>query len=110
MPTFELIGLLAAGALGWLWFDSFKTHEAAMQAARRACESEQLQLLDDTVALASLRLARNEDGQLLLRREYKFEFSDTGNNRRNGSAVLLGHRVIVVNIGLRLVTANTTLH
>lgn len=110
MPTFEIISLILLGGLAWLWMDSFKAREAGMQATRLACESENLQLLDDTVSLASLRPGRREDGQLLLRRVYAFEFSDTGDNRRKGSVVLLGNRVLVVNIGLRLVTEGTVLH
>lgn len=110
MPTFEIFSLILLGLLAWLWFDSFQAREAAIKSARFACETESLQFLDETVALASLRPVRNEEGQLVLRRVYKFEFSDTGDNRRNGSTVLLGHRVVVVNIGLRLVTSNTTLH
>ena len=110
MPTFELLGLLAVAGLAWFWFDSFKAHEAALGAARFACQSEQLQLLDETVALAALRPVRNEDGKLAMRREYRFEFSDTGNNRRRGSLVLLGHRVVVIHIGLRLASSTTTLH
>ena len=110
MPTFELFSLIVVAALAWLWFDSFQAREAAIGAARKACQSEQLQLLDETVVIASLKPVRHEDGQLMWRRVYKFEYSDTGNNRRPGSLVLLGHRVVVINIGLRLVNANTTLH
>ena len=110
MSAFSILSLVFLGGLAWFWFDSAGAREAGIKAARSACESENLQLLDDTVFSDSMKLARNDDGQLLLRRVYKFEFSDTGNNRRNGSVVLLGSRVLVVNIGLRLVTADTVLH
>lgn len=110
MPVFEITSLIILGALAWLWLDSFKAREAGIRAARTACDSENLQLLDDTISLSSLRPGRNDDGQFALRRVYAFEFSDTGDNRRKGSVVLLEHRVIVVNIGLRLATANVTLH
>ena len=79
-------------------------------AARSACQSEDLQLLDDTVAISSLRLARNDAGRLLLQRVYDFEYSDTGDNRRNGSVVMLGHRVAVLNVGLRLLPPQRALH
>jgi len=49
-----------------------------------------VQLLDDTVAFAQLRLARDAEGRLRVRRTYGFEFSDTGNNRRRGAIVMLG--------------------
>ncbi len=109
-PTVELVGLLVLGGGAWLWFDSLKARDIGIDAARTACASEGLQLLDDTVSVASLRPARNEDGRLVLRRVYAFEYSDTGDNRRRGSVVLLGHRVVVLNIGLRLVPADRTLH
>jgi len=37
-----------------------------------------------------MRLARDGDGQLKIARTYTFEFSDTGNNRRDGAIVMLG--------------------
>lgn len=110
MSAFDIFSLIVLGGVAWLWFDSSGAREVGIKAARFACESEDLQLLDDTVAIAGLKPLRNDDGRVVLRRIYKFEYSDTGNNRRNGSVVLHGHRVVVVNIGLRLVPADTTLH
>ncbi|HEX8986744.1 MAG TPA: DUF3301 domain-containing protein [Rhodocyclaceae bacterium] len=109
MPV-ELLGLLALGALAWLWYDSMKARDAGIEAVRAACQAEGLQLLDETVSIAGLKPARDENGRLALRRVYAFEYSDTGDNRRRGSIVLLGQRVLVVNIGLRLVPDDRTLH
>ena len=72
--------------------------------------SRGLLLLDATVSIASLKLARDEDGRLKLQRAYDFEYSDTGDNRKKGGLVLLGHRVIVLNVGLRPVPGGRTLH
>ncbi|HYK15964.1 MAG TPA: DUF3301 domain-containing protein, partial [Burkholderiales bacterium] len=69
-------------------------------AARAACTAEGLLLLDDTVAIANLKLKRDDDGHVKLQRAYDFEYSDTGNNRLKGSVVLLGHLVMLLNIGL----------
>lgn len=110
MPGFEFIGLLVLAGLAWLWFDSLKARDAAIASARTACEMEGLLLLDDTVAIASLKPARDGEGRLQLRRVYEFEYSDTGNNRLRGSAVLLGCRVLIINIGLRLVPDERSLH
>jgi len=110
MPGFELISLLVIGGVVWLWFDSLRARDSAIAAARAACNTEGLLLLDDTVAIASLKPARDGDGQLGLMRVYEFEYSDTGNNRRKGSIVLQGHRVLIVNIGLRLVPDERVLH
>jgi uncharacterized protein DUF3301 len=76
-----------------LWADSLRVRERAVQAGRSACERYHLQLLDDTVSFARFRLKRNEDGQLRIARTYTFEFSDTGNNRRQGAIVMLGGEV-----------------
>jgi hypothetical protein len=101
MDFLELLGLLLLVATAWLWLDSLKAREAAVAAAKAACVSEDLLLLDDTVAIARLRLARDGDGVLRIQRIYGFEYSDTGNDRHTGSVVMLGSRVLVINIKLR---------
>jgi len=83
--------LIVAGAI--LWADSLKARERAVVAGRSACERYRLQFLDDTVAFARMRLARDDEGQLKISRTYTFEFSDTGNNRRHGAIVMLGAEV-----------------
>lgn len=110
MPGYELVGLILLCALAWLWYDSLKARDAAITATRKACEQEDLLLLDDTVAITSLKLARDGDGHQKLRRVYEFEYSDTGNNRRKGSVVIQGQRILIINIGLRLVPDERTLH
>lgn len=109
-PTLELIALVVLGGVVWLWFDILKARDIGISAARAACESDGLQLLDDTVSIASVRLTRNDDGRLALRRIYAFEYSDTGDNRRRGSVVLLGHRVIGLDLGFRVVPSGRTPH
>ncbi len=103
MPVLEIFSLLLLGALTWLWMDSLKAREACLPAARRACEAEGLLLLDETVAIASIRPLRNEDGRLALRRVYRFEYSESGNDRKQGSVTLQGHRVVACYIRPRLV-------
>jgi uncharacterized protein DUF3301 len=89
----ELAAILAIGGGILLWIDSLRARERAVRAGRLACERYELQFLDDTVSFARLRLARNEEGELRISRTYTFEFSDTGNNRRQGAIVMLGGEV-----------------
>lgn len=89
----DILVLVVPVAIGWLWFDSLRARESAIRAARLACAADGVQLLDATVALASLRLQRGDDGWVALRRIYRFEFSDTGNNRLDGSITVLGANV-----------------
>ena len=58
-------------------------------------------LLDDTVGISSLKLARSAYGHINLQRAYDFEYSETGNNRLHGTVVLLGHQVTMINVGVR---------
>ena len=110
MPTFEIFGILLLAGIAWLWLDSLKAREIAVRAARAGCTADGLMLLDDTVAIAGLKPARDGDGRVKLQRSYNFEYSDSGNNRLKGSVILLGHHVVILNVGLRLVPETRTLH
>jgi hypothetical protein len=89
----ESITLLLLAAFVWLWFDSMRARERALLLGKRACERDGLLFLDETVECVALGVARDADGRMALRRTYRFEFSDNGNNRRNGSIVMLGGEV-----------------
>ena len=89
----EVAVLVLIAVAMFLWVDSLRARERAVQAGRSACKRNELQFLDDTVSFARLRLARDEEGQLKIARTYTFEFSDTGNNRRHGAIVMLGAQV-----------------
>jgi hypothetical protein len=91
--SWEIVLLAAFGALGWYWYASSHAREQAIAVGRRACADAGLQFLDDSVALARIRFARNGNGPLQFQRDYRFEFSDTGNNRRPGVVRMLGEHV-----------------
>ena len=80
-------------ALGWFWVDSMAVREEAETRAKRACLAEGVQFLDATVAASGIGLGRDDLGHLKLRRTYRFEFSDTGDNRLKGMVVMLGRRL-----------------
>lgn len=85
--------LLFLAALGWFWFDSLRALEVARSMGKHICRNENLQFLDDTVASIGLALARDKTGRRVLRRTYRFLFSETGNTRLEGQLVLLGDKV-----------------
>ena len=93
----EFTGLLLIASIAWFMWDSLKAREAAVSASRAACAAEGFQFLDDTVAIRGIRPVR-EDGSLRLRRVYGFEYSESGDTRRKGSVVLVGDRVLVLNL------------
>jgi hypothetical protein len=101
VSAFELGALALLGLFAWFWMDTLRAREAALAAARRACEAEGLQLLDETVAVAHLRPGRDEDGRLALRRDYAFEYSRDGADRHRGALTLVGREVVLLDLGLR---------
>jgi hypothetical protein len=72
--------------------------EAAVRAARRACESHRQQLLDETVALQNVRPRRDTSGRMRLLRRYGFEFSGDGDERHRGAIELLGLKVTGIDL------------
>jgi hypothetical protein len=93
MDNVSLLALMLLVALGWYWLHSLRILEIARDAGRQACNREELQFLDDTVASTNLALARDASGRRIVRRAYRFEFSETGNSRREGQVIMLGDRV-----------------
>ena len=96
--SWEILLLGLFGAAVWYWYAGMQAREQAIAVGRRACHESGLQFLDESVALRKLRLARNGDGQLQFQRDFHFEFSDTGDNRRPGVVRMLGERVEWVNL------------
>ena len=60
---------------------------------KRACSDASVQFLDNTVANIRLALVRDKSGRRVLRRTYRFEFSETGNTRLEGRLTLLGDKI-----------------
>lgn len=98
LPFDELFFLLLIAPALWFWVDSLRAREVAVHAAKQACQEEGLQLLDETVSGQRVRPCRDESGRIGLRREFAFEFTDTGDNRRRGNLVLESGRVALLQL------------
>jgi hypothetical protein len=95
----ELVALLAFFFAGWIVWDTMRARETANGAMRAACAERGFLFLDDTVSLRSVRPARDDDGRVRLQRVYRFQYSDTGHNRRDGSITLRGVVVVDLDVG-----------
>jgi hypothetical protein len=84
--------LLLLGLLLLWWHSAVQARERARQLARQYCERQDWQLLDQTVALSSLRPVRHID-RWFWRRRYRFDFSPDGGQRRRGELLMLGNRL-----------------
>lgn len=96
MDFSSLMLLVVLGVGGWFWLHSIRILEIARDAGKQACLREGVQFLDDTVASTSIKLARDDNGRRILCRTYRFEFSETGNSRREGQVIMLSDRVDTV--------------
>lgn len=80
----------------WFWVDTLRAREQALRAGRQACREIGAQLLDYTVALRSLRVARDDERRAVWLRAYRFEYSMDGVERLHGSVILRGRRLEAV--------------
>ena len=88
-----LLLLAVIAAVLFFWRNALSAREEAVRVCRAACRRQGHQLLDDTVSLVRLRIARSGNGWPWLRRTYEFDFSADGHDRLTGSVTLLGARV-----------------
>lgn len=107
MTEWAVLAIAVAGA--WFWLDSLKCREIALAAGERACAAQGLQFLDWTVTRSLLRPERSGEGRVRLRRVYRFEYSETGNDRLEGSVSLLGRHVERVQLARQLISGDNVI-
>lgn len=104
MNWLEFLGVVALILVAWAWHASLAAREFANRIAAETCTEAGVQLLDGTVAMLKLALARAADGRLVVRRTYVFDYSEDGYGRRRGFVVLTGLSLDSVGLGPRTVS------
>ncbi len=89
----EVILILLMGVYGIYLFQALRVRELALVAARRACQQEGVQLLDESVSMRRISLSRDGDGRWRIWRQYRFEYSIEGTERQSGHVIMLGNRL-----------------
>lgn len=79
--------------LGWYWLRAREIKDQCLHAAARYCENLSLKLLDESVALSSIKFVRNQSGSFFLKRRYNFDFTSNGEDRYKGEITLIGRKV-----------------
>jgi hypothetical protein len=100
----ELVLILVLAAYAVYLFQALRVRELALQAARRSCDREGVQLLDQSVSIQRLSLSRDAGGNWRVWRQYRFEYTVDGQERERGNVIMLGNRLQA------LVMAEHTLH
>jgi len=75
-----------------------KAREIAFLSATVYCQKMNLLLLDHYVALNAQWLKRDADGAIKVWRSFQFEFSSTGDERYKGKVVMLGGKVVSIQL------------
>ena len=109
---FEFVIILLLLGSGWLWLENQGVRDSAIAIAKDFCAKENVQFLDEAMAAVSYRLRRDARGHLAIARTYRFEFSDTGDNRLQGTIIMLGKHLETLHLQpYRLAAvADRTLH
>lgn len=92
----DLFFVALIGAAAWYWFSGTRVRELAIAAARRSSDMADVQLLDQTVALARVSMSRDRAGRWHIWREFRFEYSRDGLARETGHIIMLGQRLEAV--------------
>lgn len=83
-PFFDLAMLGIPCLLVYFWWGAARVKELAVGHAQRACVQQNVQLLDQTVALKRMRVMRNAQGYLYIQREFNFDFTNQEQFRDTG--------------------------
>ena len=91
-----LLALLAVILL--FWYESLRIREAVTAMCRKICERTGVQLLDQSVSLASISIRRSPRNRLHVYRVYQFDVSTSGADRRPGYVILAGKSVEAIHV------------
>jgi Protein of unknown function (DUF3301) len=89
----NVLALLALIALCLHFLSAIRVRELAVQAVGRASARDDFQLLDQSVHLQRVSLSRDETGRWRIWRQYRFDYSYDGVERRQGFVVMLGRQL-----------------
>jgi hypothetical protein len=98
--------LLALGLLCLHFLSAVRVRELALLAVGRASERDDYQLLDQSVHMRRISLSRDESGRWHIWRQYRFDYSYDGVERRHGFVTMLGSQLQSIMVSER----STTLH
>ncbi len=84
--------------IGFYWSNAMKAREIAFIAVNVHCQKMDVQLLDEYVALIGIWPKRDNDGKIKAWRSYQFEFTSTGDERYNGKVVMMGDKVLSIQL------------
>ncbi|MEH6586410.1 MAG: DUF3301 domain-containing protein [Halioglobus sp.] len=86
----EVLALLAFGAICVHFLAATRIRELALQHVARAGARDDFQLLDQSVHIQRFSLSRDQQGRWRVWRQFRFDYSVDGMERRQGHVIMLG--------------------
>jgi hypothetical protein len=102
----EIIAVFMFGALCLHFLGAIRVRELALQAVGQASRRDDFQLLDQSVHIRRLSLSRDGNGRWRIWRQYRFDYTFDGVERRQGFVIMLGKHLQAVVVS----EPSTTLH
>jgi len=88
------LGLLLGFVVACLYFlSALRVRELAVQAVSLASRRDDFQLLDQSVHMQRISLSRDREGRWRIWRQYRFDYTYDGVERRQGSVIMLGRQL-----------------
>ncbi len=97
----EVLLVFLFGGVCLYLFAAIRVRELALQHVNAASQRDGFQLLDQAVQLQRVSLSRDRNGQWRVWRQYRFEYSLDGVERRQGYVIMLGKRLVSVVVSER---------
>ena len=97
----EVLIFFVFAGLGLFFFSAIRVRELAIQAVAQASRRDDFQLLDQTVHIQRMSLSRDASGRWRIWRQYRFDYSLDGIERRQGHVMMLAKKVQAVIVSER---------
>ena len=102
----DVVALFSFGLLCMHFLAAIRVRELAVQAVGRASARDDFQLLDQSVHMRRISLSKDDSGRWRIWRQYRFDYSYDGVERRQGFVIMLGKQLQSIVISER----GSTLH
>jgi hypothetical protein len=89
----NVLALLVLGLFCMHFLSAVRVRELALQAVARASQQDEFQLLDQSVHIQRVSLSRDDTRRWRIWRQYRFDYSYDGVERRQGFVIMLGKQL-----------------
>lgn len=89
----DLFLIMIPVLIALIWWHDRGIKQKAFLYAQKKCQQYDVQILDEHVRLAKLRLIRNSQGHLVVERTFSFEFITNGEHRYQGEMIMQGKKL-----------------